>query len=679
MNAELEKIGYASNNPYRATRDGKEYEELFPVPDWHEKRIPGAKTVDQTVEVMSGIIQRFAWQTEFLSKQLEGGTLYQTCKNIWSFLYDHIKYKQDDEGEEQLRTPALSWHIRTSRGIDCDDFSIFAGTILYNLGIPFYLRIAKYPDPFISDPPFSHVYVVVPISDKRYIVIDAVLDSYDTEKTPIKQYKDFKVMENSDLKGIDVSVLSGIDENTEAQIESFIGAWFPGRGELEGAWFPERGEMDAATPSGEAELDAIYKHLIETRNLIATNPSLIKNNEDPQSFLKVLDYAIRYWNTDKRDEALAILAEKEKEINGLSGLGEMTEDYEEFSLYYGISGLDGINVLGKAQKVRQFFNKIKTAATQVKNAAVNTVKTAAQNVGQTVKSVAKDAFKAIVKVSPITVSSRAGMLLALKLNIGKMAERLKWGYLTQAEAQRHGFDIDEWRKLKDRLAKAEHLYVNTMQGSAQHFKDAILTGRAGGLSGLINIEEDNLGVEPVTASATLIATSLPFIKKIIDVLKDVDMKKLTTKVKTDLLRKTQKAAEARIQIPSDIKTALPDNQVKPDTQIEVKPEIPADQNLLPDPTIKTAAPAPKPEEQTFITKAGAWIKENPGKSVLIAGVAGLTIFAVATRGRMGLGFINGKGRHKKGKKKKNPPKVVAKPKRKAKGKGKGGAGKTVHL
>jgi len=670
MSEEIKILGYtADSNPYRARRDGKEFEGLLPVPDWHEQRIPRSKTVDQTVKLMSEVIRRYAWQTQDLSKQLKGDTLYQTCKNIWEFLYHHIKYKQDDEGKEQLRTPALSWHIRQARGIDCDDFSIFAGTILYNLGIPFYLRIAKYPDPFKTDPPFSHVYVVVPGTEQRYIVIDPVLDQYDAEKVPIKQFKDFKVMEKSDLNGIDVSVLSGIDDATEQAIESIIN----------GAWFPGRGEMDGPSPSGEAELDVIYKHLLDTRNLIATNPSLIKNNEDPHSFLKMLDYAIRYWNTDKREEALEILAEKENEINELSGLENMPEGYEEHTLYFGIEGLHGVSVLGKTKKIKEFFNKVKTAATQVKNAAVSTIKTTAQNVGQAVTNAAKDAFKAIVKVSPITVSARAGMLLALKLNVGKMSERLKWGYLTEAEAQRHGFDLPEWRKLKDRVALAEKVYVNTMQGAAKNFKDAILTGRAGGLSGFYLMEEENLGVEPVTASATLIATALPFVKKVVDLLKDVDMKKLSSKVKTDLLRRTQKTAEAKIAIPADVKTALPDNTITPDTKIEVKPELPADQNLLPDPSIKTAAPA-TPEEEGFLTKAGHWIKENPGKSLLVAGLTGLTIFAVATRGKMGLGFVNGKGRHRKGKKKKNPPKIVAKPnRRKPKNKGKGGAGKTIHL
>ncbi len=672
----IEEIGFTASNSKRAAKDGREYELLFPAPDGREMLLKRNASVEETVKHMRQIVKMYAWQTAEISKGLKGNSTYSTCQKIWHFLYDHIKYKEDDAGEEQLRTPALSWFIRTSRGIDCDDFSLFAGCILKNLGIPFYFRIAKYYD---SKNPegFSHVYVVVPQTERRYIVIDAVLNQYDMEKSPIKEYKDFKVMDKENLNGVDITLLSGTDSATENEIESLIsGAHFPGRGEIEGLG-----------ASGEAEMAAIFKHLVDTRNLVATNPSLIKNNEDPQSFLKMLDYAIQYWNTDKRDEALAILAEKEREINELNGMGDMPEDYEEHTLFFGIEGLNGVSVLGKTNKVKTFFNKVKTAATQVKTAAVTAVKTAAapikvaaQKAGQAVAQVAQTAFKAIVKTSPLTVSARAGMLLALKLNIGKMAERLKWGYLTEAEAVKHGFDIPEWRKLKDRLAKSEHLFVDTMQGSAQHFKEAILTGRAGNLAGIT--DEEELGVDPITSSATLIATALPFVKKIVDLLKDIDMKKLTVKVKTDLLKKTAKAAEIANPIPPDVKTALPDNDIKPETKITVKPEdqnaLTPSENLLPDSTIKVTQPAADksdtPEQENFITKASNWVKENPGKSLLAVG--GLLFIATAGRKMIGLGIVTGK-RGRKGKKKNAPPKVT--PKRKTNKKGKGGSPKTIHL
>ena len=156
----------------RAIRGGDLFEEVIPAPNWQTKIVKRDASVDETVAEMLKVIKQSAWQTKALSKRLQGKDLYTTCGNIWKFLFSHIKYKEDDEGKEQLREPSLSWYLRTIRGIDCDDFSIFAGTILYNLNIPFYLRIAKYG----TKTYFQHVYVIVPLLNKKYITIDTVLD-----------------------------------------------------------------------------------------------------------------------------------------------------------------------------------------------------------------------------------------------------------------------------------------------------------------------------------------------------------------------------------------------------------------------------------------------------------------------------------------------------------------------
>lgn len=130
-------LGYVANdNPLRASRDGKAFEAMLPAPAWTEQKVKRNVTVKDTVTEMKRIIKGYDWQTLKLAKQLRDKDLYSTCKNIWNFLYTHIKYKEDDEGQEQLRTPSRSFAQRLSRGIDCDDFSIFAGCILHILNIP---------------------------------------------------------------------------------------------------------------------------------------------------------------------------------------------------------------------------------------------------------------------------------------------------------------------------------------------------------------------------------------------------------------------------------------------------------------------------------------------------------------------------------------------------------------
>lgn len=677
-----ENIGYtANNNPRRAMRNGAEYEELLPAPDWREEVVKRDADVSQTVQEMKKLIIKSAWQTKALSQKLRGNNLYSTCENIWNFLFYHIKYKEDDVGQEQLRTPALSWHIRTSRGIDCDDFSIFAGTILYNLGIPYYLRIARYK----GKDYFQHVYVVVPQTNKQYITVDGVLDEYDTEKEP-EETKDFLIMGTNNLNGIDVSVLSGIEDDDFNEISGILlGTDFNSISELEGL-----GQI----ASRDEELGSIYNHLIRTRNFIRRRPHYIRQVEHPETFLGMLDYAIGYWNSDKRDDALNLLEEKENELNRLQGLEGLADGYEDASLFYGMEGLNSVSALGRVRAKRGFFKKIKEAA---------------KKAGQGIKKITK----ALVRFNPLTLTIRGGVLLAMKTNLFKMASRIKWGYLTEEEAQRNKFNMDEWRNAKNQLQKIEHMFVNILQGKPEALRKSILKGRAGGLSGL-----GDLGYEPVTMTASgAVATAMPFIKKVLAIIKKVNFKKLVENVSPLLLKLKKKRAEKdteaaetqEAETPSantaeetENKTALPDAKEdasssdaggSTDTNSsksngggggsssstesatdenggEDKTNLPAtqrnasastkDSNDTNDNGGGGDGSANKGADENPFTKAMNWVKENPGKSALIAGglILGVTAL-VKMSSKKSLGRASRKGRTKKGKSKKNPPRAIS--------------------
>jgi hypothetical protein len=149
-------------------------------------------------------------------------------------------------------------------------------------------------------------------------------------------------------------------------------------------------------------LDKLYQNLVATRNAVAQNPSLVSTVDDPQALIKMLDYAIQYWYTDKRNEALDILAKNEAQLNLQNGVNTMNGlNYDPDDL-----ALSGINV-------KVFFTNVK-----------KTVKTVGQKVGQA----AKVAVKAVVKFNPLSIAAR------MKLNLGKMASKLKWAYGTQQQA-----------------------------------------------------------------------------------------------------------------------------------------------------------------------------------------------------------------------------------------------------
>jgi hypothetical protein len=473
---------------YRAIKDGSRYNSYFPPPDERDRVIIKDGEVTDTVELMEKVVWKYLDDTKRIAPLLMRPSTHETCQAIWEFIHNFIQYKLDQRGLEQLRRPARSWAERAT-GVDCDCMSIFTSSILTNLKIPHSFRITKY-----SQDSWQHVYVIVPIAGaNNYCVIDAVVSEFNYEK----KYTD-KMDYNMNLKGINVAVLSGVSGNDH--YEAVMATSLSGIG------------LGATT--NQSDLDKLYQNLVATRNAVAQNPSLVSTVDDPQALIKMLDYAIQYWYTDKRNEALDILAKNEAQLNLQNGVNTMNGlNYDPDDL-----ALSGINVKG-------FFTNVK-----------KTVKTVGQKVGQA----AKVAVKAVVKYNPLSIAARGGFLLAMKLNLGKMASKLKWAYGTQQQAAAKNVSAGTWQKSKDALVKVEKLFADKLQGSRDALKNAILKGRAGNLSGYV--EEQMSGYLGDPASATVIAAAAPVIIATIKILKEsgligkdenVDMNTLTSEVSSD--------------------------------------------------------------------------------------------------------------------------------------------------
>ena len=311
------------------------------------------------------------------------------------------------------------------------------------------------------------------------------------------------------LKGINVAVLSGVSGNDH--YDAVMATSLSGIG------------LGATT--NQSDLDKLYQNLVATRNAVAQNPGLVSTVDDPQALIKMLDYAIGYWYTDKRNEALEVLSKNETQLNmsnGVSSIGAIAFDNDELAL-------SGVTVKG-------YFTNVK-----------NTVKTVGQKVGQA----AKVAVKAVVKYNPLSIAARGGFLLAMKLNLGKMASKLKWAYGTQQQAAAKGVNAATWQKSKNALSKVESLFADKLQGSKSALQNAILKGKAGNLSGIV--EDQMLGQLGDPASATVIAAAAPVIIATIKILKEsgligpnenVDINTLTSEVTAD---PTAAAAAAEIQ------------------------------------------------------------------------------------------------------------------------------------
>ncbi len=178
----------------RNIKSGKAYEHLFPKAEGKNSTIRSNANVYHTVAFIPKVVQETLYQTKALSELLKANNIYETCKNIWHFVYEHINYKKDQPGYEQIRSPARAWHDRFN-GVDCDCYSVFISSILSNLGIPHTLRITKYHRDY-----FQHIYPIVPFKSGQ-ITIDCVTDQFNYE-VPYSEKKDYPM---------DLQYLNGFD------------------------------------------------------------------------------------------------------------------------------------------------------------------------------------------------------------------------------------------------------------------------------------------------------------------------------------------------------------------------------------------------------------------------------------------------------------------------------------
>ena len=142
----------------RNLKIGKEYNKLIPSVKCERTNFGEGDTF-KTVNWMKDWIEKYSYQTEKLSPILKGRSLQETVNNIYQFLYDHVQYTADGP-LQQLRSPACTWAQR-KEGVDCKSYSVFASSILSNLGIKHFIRQIR--QAYFYPEEFTHVYIVVPV------------------------------------------------------------------------------------------------------------------------------------------------------------------------------------------------------------------------------------------------------------------------------------------------------------------------------------------------------------------------------------------------------------------------------------------------------------------------------------------------------------------------------------
>lgn len=191
----------------RHIKSGTEYNHLFPKSKGEVVVIKRYAKLEDTIKFLPNAIGKTLNQTKLIAPVLTHETPYETCKNIWEFVFDHIEYRKDETGKEQIQSPQYTWAVRKG---DCDDYTVMIVSILRNLGYQTVLRIAMYT----PENGFQHIYPVAILPDGSEIIMDCVAKKFNYEVPFIKKIDNN--MELQFLNGLPDTRTSRTNQNIDA-------------------------------------------------------------------------------------------------------------------------------------------------------------------------------------------------------------------------------------------------------------------------------------------------------------------------------------------------------------------------------------------------------------------------------------------------------------------------------
>lgn len=517
----------------RTLRNGAQYEKFFTgTKQGTDPLLSKDASVYDTLDLMQQVVKSYSHQVAALARHLQGNTRKETCRNIYDFLYNHIQYKLDKAGEEQIRTPLRSWADRKT-GIDCDCYSVFAACLLKELNIPFAFRIIK----LNGKQDFQHVYVVVPlagntISAQRssFIVIDPVLDKFDTEAPGITQKHD-KVMAGI---GIPVRLLNGLDAAVPTNSNTFTTELNPS-------------QLVSATNSTAMAINAGAGDLMEPVQWSASEPKRKEQMADKlYTFFKVYKNAL-----------IAEGAHLRKDYNLvtyvdiiLSNWNNPKKRYAAWLLY-----LDADQKVRKAQW--EAAHERKTFFQKIGNALGDLAKIPGQ-VFDWAKDKVDDVWHFIKQVGLFV--PRQLMRAAIALNVLDSGRKLKPGIYTWAQAQTKGYTLAQWQANQAATRRVEKRWEQ-MGGNVGDLRAAIGQGAApsgiklGGLGGELVTD-----TAAATAGTGLVSTIIiPELKDVVISTADDELKKIAADATKGAIKKASDAVSTNKGDSSTPSTTTPGN------------------------------------------------------------------------------------------------------------------------
>jgi hypothetical protein len=120
----------------------------------------------------------------------------------------------------------------------------------------------------------------------------------------------------------------------------------------------------------------------------------------------------------------------------------------------------------------------------------------------------------VARFNPVSLAARGGLLLAIRTNLFKLADKLQYGLYTEAQATAAGLNLDSFRKMQASYTKTRNLFVNTLKGKEDKLKQAISKGvKHKAINGLGELGElGAVTAARVTAALWFITSILGFFK-----------------------------------------------------------------------------------------------------------------------------------------------------------------------
>lgn len=148
---------------------------------------------------------------------------YQTGANIFNYIKENIYYKAEPDSSQTTKT--VERLLEDKEG-DCKHYSLFAGSILKTLNIPYVYRFVS----FAGKDDIQHVYIVIN-PDTNPIYLDAVIEEFDQQE-PFTYSEDYypkkakaigksKFFNLQDANFTQVTAQEGIDYNIIQHTEDY--------------------------------------------------------------------------------------------------------------------------------------------------------------------------------------------------------------------------------------------------------------------------------------------------------------------------------------------------------------------------------------------------------------------------------------------------------------------------